>query len=106
MSVGALTAAEEFIWNIILLFNARLIYRACDFLILIERHDGEHMPYHVYYRQAPVEQNCCNIRPLYLLGCLIMPESTWSSAVKRGDGGLNWPRGSCITVSAESDDWI
>ena len=73
---------------------------------LIERHDGEHMPYHVYYRQAPVEQNCCNIRPLYLLGCLIMPESTWSSAVKRGDGGLNWPRGSCITVSAESDDWI
>lgn len=61
MSVGALTAAEEFIWNIILLFNARLINRACDFLILIERHDGEHMPYHVYYRQAPAEKNAATL---------------------------------------------
>lgn len=59
MSVGALTAAEEFIWNIIVLFNARLIYRACD--SLIERHDGEHMPYHVYYRQAPVEKNTATL---------------------------------------------
>ena len=60
MSVGALTAAEEFIWNI----TTEYYYSMVDYTIytrhatfLIERHDGEHMPYHVYYRQAPVEKN-------------------------------------------------
>lgn len=63
MTVGALVCRSsrpgriylEYYYGV-LLFNAQIIPGG-HATFLIERHDGEHMPYHVYYRQAPVEKN-------------------------------------------------
>lgn len=61
MPVGALACRSSkpagFIWNITTEYYYSMVDYTGHATFLIERPDGEHMPYHVYYRQAPVEKN-------------------------------------------------